>query len=225
MSQCCSFHNCPSSLLPMGRSDARPSAGSVRQSPLRLSVSLQGMNWRHSVARSMSAPTGFSQWAEAMLALEENRWGNFQCDHQFVDLTSYASSRYILHTRAAAVERSVIVSVEMHCHSENKRGCTVWIDRFCFSLLRPWQYMSALCKHAHVCPHVSCMHDGPPCVVLFGLPQQLFGGDICHVSRAESTGDGGRKDNAICCATNFSNSLRPPPRAVEDDTEQFDSHR
>lgn len=132
VSQCCSFHNGPSSLLPMGRSDARPSAGSVRQSPLRLSVSLQGMNWRHSVARSMSAPTGFSQWAEAMLALEENRWGNFQCDHQFVDLTSYASSRYILHTRAAAVERSVIVSLDMHCHSENNRDCAVWVKCFCF---------------------------------------------------------------------------------------------
>jgi hypothetical protein len=101
VSQCCSFHDCPSSLLPMGRSDARPSAGSVSHSALRLSDYLQGMNCRHSVARSMSAPTGFSQWAEAMLALEENRWGNFQCDHQIVDLTSYVSSRYSLHTRAA----------------------------------------------------------------------------------------------------------------------------
>ena len=180
----------------MGRSDARPSAGSVRQSPLRLSVSLQGMNWRHSVARSISAPTCFSQWAEAMLALEENRWGNFQCDHQFVDLTSYASSRYILHTRAAAVERSVIVSLDMHCHSENNRDCAVWVDCFCFSLLCPWQWMSVLCKHAHVCPHVSCIHDGPPCVVFVGLPQQFFLAVICNVSRVDTTRHGRRKDNA-----------------------------
>ena len=74
VSQCCSFRNCPSSLLPMGRSYARPSAGSVRQSPLRISVFLQGMDWRHSVARSIPVPTCFSQWAESMLALEENRW-------------------------------------------------------------------------------------------------------------------------------------------------------
>ena len=83
----------------MGRSDARPSAGSVRQAPLILSVFLQGMNWRHSVAHSILVPTCFSQWAEAMLALVENRWGNFRCDHPFVDLTSYVSSRYILHPR------------------------------------------------------------------------------------------------------------------------------
>lgn len=148
VSQCCSFHNCLSSLLPMGRSDARPSAGSVSQSPLRLSDYLQGMNWRHSVARSMSAPTGFSQWAEAMLAQEENRWGNFQCDHHFVDLISYVSSRYSLQTRAEAVERSLIVSVEMHCHSENKRGCTVW--------LRPLLFFPPASMAVHVCSVQAC---------------------------------------------------------------------
>ena len=148
VSQCCSFHNCLSSLLPMGRSDARPSAGSVSQSPLRLSDYLQGMNWRHSVARSMSAPTGFSQWAEAMLAQEENRWGNFQCDHHFVDLMSDVSSRYSLQTRAEAVERSLIVSVEMHCHSENKRGCTVW--------LRPLLFFPPASMAVHVCSVQAC---------------------------------------------------------------------
>ena len=82
----------------------------------------------------------------------------------------------------ANVARPVVLSLDLHCPSENTCDCAVFVVRFCFSLLCLLHWMIALCKHALVCPHASCVHDGPPSVSLSGLPQHLFLGNICHGS-------------------------------------------
>ena len=125
----------------------------------------------------------------------------------------------------ANVARPVVRSLDLRCPSENTCDGAMFVVRLCFSLLCLLHWMIALCKHALVCQHVPCVHDGPPSVSLSGLPQNLVLGYICHASRVDTARDGRRKDNASSSATTFSMSLHPAHRAFEDDSEPFISHR